>query len=435
MARTNRELPLGMNARNFLYILPYNKPKAKQNADNKLSTKRALLQQKLNTPGLLASFSNIKHVREFDWTQLPKSFVIKPAHGYGGGGIILVKKWNGEAGVNEDNQQITKHDLESHIFDIIMGMFSLSSLADKAFIEERIIPMKFFKKIPILGTPDIRMIVFSGVPVMAMMRIPTSESEGTANLTRGAVGVGIDISTGITTHGWQSGKSIRLFPNTRVKLRGIKVPMWEEILEQAVQAAEASKLGFAGIDIILDKHKGPLVIEINARPGLSIQSVCQASLWERLKRVTNITPRPDIKRGIEIGKNLFTENFSQKVSKNKDSNIIGIYEPVTIFNPENGKEQQVEAKIDTGAYRTSINQELAAKLHVSTTPRKIHVRSATGTAERETADVVLSIKNRKIPSLISVTNRGHLRSEVIIGRKDLHGFLIDPRQNKRKKDQ
>jgi alpha-L-glutamate ligase-like protein len=228
MARTNRELPLGMNARNFLYILPYNKPKAKQNADNKLSTKRALLQQKLNTPGLLASFSNIKHVREFDWTQLPKSFVIKPAHGYGGGGIILVKKWNGEAGVNEDNQQITKHDLESHIFDIIMGMFSLSSLADKAFIEERIIPMKFFKKIPILGTPDIRMIVFSGVPVMAMMRIPTSESEGTANLTRGAVGVGIDISTGITTHGWQSGKSIRLFPNTRVKLRGIKVEVFSK---------------------------------------------------------------------------------------------------------------------------------------------------------------------------------------------------------------
>lgn len=435
MARINRELPLGMNARNFLYILPYNKPRAKQNADNKLRTKRTLLNKKINTPGLLASFSSIKHVRGFDWTQLPKSFVVKPAHGYGGGGIILVKKWDGESGVNEDGESITRNDLESHIFDIIMGMFSLSSLADKAFIEERIIPMKFFKKIPILGTPDIRVIVFQGVPVMAMMRIPTKESEGTANLTRSAVGVGIDISTGITTHGWQNGRTIRLYPKTRVKLRGIKVPMWEEILGQAVQAAESSKLGFAGIDIILDKNKGPLVIEINARPGLSIQSVCQASLLERLKRVTNITPKPDIKRGIQIGKNLFTENFSQKVSKDKDSNIIGIYEPITIFNPENGKEVQIEAKIDTGAYRTSINQILAKKLDLDTTPRKIHVRSATGTAERETADVVLSLKNRKISTLISVTDRGHLRSEVIIGRKDLHGFLIDPRQNKRKKDQ
>ncbi|MFW0871036.1 MAG: sugar-transfer associated ATP-grasp domain-containing protein [Patescibacteria group bacterium] len=426
--------PLGMNARNFLYILPYNKSHAKQNADDKLKTKRLLLQKGLNTPALLASFNSVKNVRDFDWYQLPKSFVVKPARGYGGGGIILVKKWDGISGITEDGEHISVQDLESHIFDIIMGMFSLSSLADKAFIEERIVPMKFFKKIPIYGTPDIRVIVFSGVPVMAMMRIPTIISEGKANLTQGAVGLGIDISTGITTSGWQRGKTIRLFPGTRIKLRGIKIPMWEEVLEQAVQSANASKLGFAGIDIILDKNKGPLVIEINARPGLSIQSVCRASLWERLKRVTNITPKPDIKRGIEIGKNLFTENFSQKVSKDKNANIIGIFEQVGIFNPQNGKDVQIEAKIDTGAYRTSIDQELANKLKLETTPRMIHVRSATGTAIRETAEVVLSIKNRKIPTLISVTDREHLRSDVIIGRKDLKGFLIDPQQNERIKD-
>jgi len=415
--------PLGMNARNFLYILPYNKAKAKARADDKLQTKKILLKKGIATPELLASFTDVKDARKFKWSSLPKSFVVKPAHGYGGGGIILVKKWNGESGVLQGGGVIDIQQLEAHIFDILMGVYSLNSISDVAFIEERIVPMKFFKKIPVTGIPDLRVVVFSGVPVMAMMRIPTSDSDGKANLTMGAVGVGIDISTGITTYGWQRGYTVRLFPGTKIKMRGIKVPMWDEILDQAVHAQRASKLGFAGIDIILDKNKGPLVIEINARPGLSIQSVNQASLLERLKRVENIKPKPTLERGIEIGKSLFTEEFSTKVKK--VSNVIGVFEKVGINNGGSKKDHMVIAKIDTGAYRTSIDISLAKKLDLVEHDRVVKVRAASGKQERNTVKIILTIKGKKIETTASLTDRKELRHQLIIGRKNIRGFLVD----------
>mgnify|MGYP001390156694 CR=1 FL=1 len=420
-------LPLGMNARNFLYILPYNKKGPKRRADNKLRTKTTLIKNNINTPELLATFTSNDSVRNFTWTDLPKSFVVKPSRGYGGSGILLVKKWDGERGFVESDREFSVDDLESHILDILSGVFSLGSLSDSAIIERKIIPMKFFKKIPILGIPDLRIIVFSGVPVMAMMRIPTLQSEGKANLTKGAVGVGIDISTGVTTTAWQKGKSIRLFPDTRIKLRGIRVPEWDEILVQAVKAQQASKLGFAGIDIVLDKNKGPMVLEVNARPGLSIQTVNRASLLERLKRVENITPKPNLERGIEIGKTLFTEDFSEKVSaRKKQSNILHVFEKVTVYSENLKKEVQLDAKIDTGAYRTSIDKSLVKDLGLDRHERVVKVRSASGEGERQTVNLNFSLKGRRIQTVASIAKREHLRYPMIIGRKDLKGFLVKP---------
>jgi glutathione synthase/RimK-type ligase-like ATP-grasp enzyme len=38
-----------------------------------------------------------------------------------------------------------------------------------------------------------------------------------------------------------------------------------------VEAADAFGLGFVGVDVVHDEHRGPLVLELNARPGLAIQ--------------------------------------------------------------------------------------------------------------------------------------------------------------------
>jgi len=418
--------PLGMNARNYLYIRPYNKKGPKRRADDKLLTKKKLLKNGISTPDLIAAYISEEQVRNIVWSDLPKSFVIKPARGYGGSGIVLIKKWDGETGQGEGGKTYTILDIESHIFDILSGAYSLGSLSDKAFLERRIIPMKFFKKIPIIGIPDIRVIVFSGVPIMAMMRIPTEASEGKANLTKGAVGVGIDISTGVSTGGWQNGRIIRLFPGTKIKLRGIKVPDWEEVLVQAVQTQVVSKLGFAGIDIILDKNKGPVVLEVNARPGLSIQMVNNASLKERLERVENITPKPNIERGIEIGKSLFTEEFSQKVSKKKEVKTIGFIEEVTIYNKKKKIEITVLAKIDTGAYRTSIDLDLADNLGLEPHDKEVIIRSASGVGKRDTMKVDFKLAGKKISTIASVIPRHHLKYPMIVGRQDLRGFLVDP---------
>ncbi|HBZ98517.1 MAG TPA: alpha-L-glutamate ligase-like protein, partial [Pseudomonas sp.] len=39
--------------------------------------------------------------------------------------------------------------------------------------------------------PDIRIIVLMGYPIMAMLRLPTRQSGGKANLHQGAIGVGV----------------------------------------------------------------------------------------------------------------------------------------------------------------------------------------------------------------------------------------------------
>ena len=419
--------PLGMNARNYLYIRPYNFKGPKRRADDKLITKKKLLKNNIRTPDLVHAFTHEEEVRNFDWTSLPKSFVIKPARGYGGGGIMLVKKWDGYTGVNENGVEYNRQDIESHIFDVLSGAYSLRSFPDRAFIERRIIPLKFFKKIPILGIPDIRVIVFSGVPVMAMMRIPTEESEGKANLTKGAVGVGIDISTGVTTSAWQKGSMIRLFPGTRIKLRGIKVPEWDDILFQAVKTQVVSKLGFAGIDIIIDKKHGPMVLEVNARPGLSIQLANNASLKERLERVENITPKPDVERGIEIGKSLFTEEFSNKVTKSKkEPRVIGVHEVVSVTSKKHSEPIEVKAKIDTGAFRTSIDGALATELGLEPHDQKVVVRSASGTGERETMKISFTLNGKKIDTIATIADRDHMTYPMIVGRQDLEGFLVDP---------
>ena len=57
-----------------------------------------------------------------------------------------------------------------------------------------------FEPIAVGGTPDVRIILYRCVPVMAMVRLPTRESRGRANLHQGAVAAGIHLGSG-RTHG------------------------------------------------------------------------------------------------------------------------------------------------------------------------------------------------------------------------------------------
>src|SRR6185503_8203700 len=90
---------LGMNARNYLYIRRYNSRSAKYVADDKLETKKLLLSNDIKTSRLFASFYSRDDILNFDWSTLPSAgFAIKPARGYGGGGILAFKKWYGDHG-------------------------------------------------------------------------------------------------------------------------------------------------------------------------------------------------------------------------------------------------------------------------------------------------------------------------------------------------
>lgn len=412
---------LGMNARNYLYIRKYNRRSQKLIADDKLLTKQRLLEHDVATNSILAHFKKLQDVRIFDWSVLPKEFVIKPAHGYGGRGITVVRRWNGTSGCNDKGIKLTVSDLERIIFSGLDGEHSLNNLPDTVFIEDIITSHSFFKKYVNSGVPDVRVIVCNKVPVMAMMRLPTVYSDGKANLHLGALGVGIDIRTGITTFGIIGNKLVDYIPKTKIKVRGIKIPDWDTVLDVAVRAQESARLGFAGIDIVIDQNLGPLVLEINARPGLSIQVANQASLRTRLERIADVKV-PTAKRGVELAKQLFAEDSLDNVEATDST--LSVIEKITIYGSK--KKRTVRAKVDTGAYRTSIDSDLVEDLGLDPHKTFVKVRSGSGQQKRRTVKVKFKMKGKEINTIATYTPRDHLRFPVIIGRKDMGGFLVDP---------
>ncbi len=416
---------LGINARNLLYIGRYNRMRARKFADEKLLTKRVLVKNNVATPKLYASFYKFKDLDDFDWDSLPQDFVVKPNAGYGGEGILLVRKFKNGKGETTDQNNIDSAGLKRHIQDILDGNYSLNQVPDAAFIEERIRRSKTFKKYTWRGAPDIRVIVFNKVPVMAMLRLPTEESNGTANLHGGAIGVGIDIATGVTVHAIRYDQPIKYVPDTKIKLNGIKVPHWEEILRLSVEAQVASKLGFAGVDIILDENKGPVVIEINARPGLSIQNANRAPLLRRLKRVEDLEVT-STERGVALAKTIFSSSVSEKIKPNRT--ILDAVEVVKVVS-STGKRLEIKARIDTGAKSSSIDRHLAQNLGIyhSTLITKIKgVRSAHGRSKREYVSLKFSVAGKLITSNASVADRSHLKYPLLIGRRDIQGFVVKP---------
>lgn len=450
---------LGMNARNLEYVRPLNLRRSREIADNKLFSKRLLRKNNLPVPGLIAKIRTHEELDAFDWATLPGSFALKPNRGFGGEGIIVVygrKKNGSDSWVKANGSVITVDDLRSHIRNILDGSFSLTNTPDIAFFEERLTLLKLFKPYAYKGIPDIRVIVFNRVPVMAMLRLPTKASDGKANLQQGAIGVGIDMATGTTTTA-VLGKShiIDYVPKTRLALSGIRIPYWKEILRIAIESQQISGLGFLGADIAIDRERGPVILELNARPGLSIQVANLSGLKSRLNRVKGLKVKTT-ERGILLGKNLFGGEIEESVEELSGKKVIGSIEKVKFIGKE-GKEIEVEAKIDTGADSTSIDLDLARQLgfgstvdeyllvaqewetlselsrkerwkmfeHIPDVMSTIPVKSSSGTTYRVAIRIEMEIDTLRVPAKVTLIDRSHLEYPAIIGRKNLQKFLID----------
>ena len=417
---------LGLNARNRLF-LSSNKKEGRKIADSKLQTKRFLRRAGLPTPKILATFRTPSQINNFAWETLPDNFVLKPSKGFGGQGVLIIKKkakWAGEWYLM-DGSLIKIQDLKFHAQEILSGLFSLHSGGDVAFIEERIKIQKIFAKYVWHGAPDIRVIVFNKVPVAAMLRLPTRASKGRSNLHQGAIGVGVDLATGITTHGILNGHFIKFIPETKRKINGLKLPQWDKILTLSVRAQEAvPMLGYFGVDIVLDKERGPMILELNARPGLEIQNANLSPLKKRLERVEGLEV-DDSERGVRIAKALFASRFADRVAVREGIKTISIWETVKLLI---GKSKiEVKAKIDTGAWKTSIDRDLAEKLGILKSSNvlwtKIY-RSSFGEEKRQVVNLTFFLAGRRIETIASIANRKNLRTPLIIGRRDLDGFLI-----------
>ncbi len=423
---------LGLNARAQLFSYPYNTVKGKRIAAAKLKTKRILSQAGILVPRTYAVFKKAKEILEFDWDSLPSSFALKPNKGLGGEGIVVVKKRSKEAKawITTSRKKVTVEDLKLHALDILEGAYSVGNVPDQAFIEEFVGRHKAFKKYAYRGFPDIRIIVFNKVPVMAMMRLPTKESQGRANLHQGAIGVGIDIATGISVKAIWHNQLIKYKPETKRKLHGLKIPLWTKILRIAVDAGEVIGLSYYGADIVLHPEKGPMVLEVNSQPGLSIQLANMAGLKKRLEKVEDLKIR-DPEHGVKVAKALFASSFADRVKAEEGIRTVNVFENVKIRRKD-GKKIEIPAKIDTGAWRSSIDKTLAKDLGLLEKENilwKRRVYSAIGREQREVINIIFWLAGRKIKTAAGVADRSRLRMPLIIGRRDLNGFLVNPEKN------
>jgi len=280
---------LGLNERNADFIMRLNPRRFYPRVDDKALTKELALKAGMAVPDLYGIIEHQGQVRQFaEMVRDLESFVIKPAQGSGGDGILVV---TGRSERKRDSFRlssgvlISEDELKYHISNIVGGQYSLSGNRDKALIEYCVHFDPVFSDVSYQGVPDIRVVVYRGYPAMAMVRLPTRASDGKANLHQGAVGAGVDMSSGVTLNGVLNDEIVEEHPDTGALVAGLQIPEWEFILETSAKGLEVTGLGYLGVDMVIDRDRGPLILEMNARPGLNIQIANGAGIASRINLI------------------------------------------------------------------------------------------------------------------------------------------------------
>ena len=236
---------LGMNERNHAYIMRYNNRKDYPDVDDKLRTKKLAVEHGVSTAEYVGAidcqfqvknfFNIVKDVPDFD---------IKPGHGSGGRGILVITRHDGKTFYKPNGTSCDFNFIYEHISNILSGLYSLGGNPDYALFERCIDFSDVYSRFSYQGVPDVRLIVFKGYPVMSMIRLATKLSDGRANLHQGAIGVGISIRTGLPLFATQNNKRIEVHPDTNANLSELRIPFWEEHLRLAALCATMTPLGY-----------------------------------------------------------------------------------------------------------------------------------------------------------------------------------------------
>jgi len=286
---------LGIGQRNADFVLKYNPRRFYPRVDDKLITKQLAIEAGLPVPQLYAVVREEHEVDELhEKLKAHEQFVMKPAHGSGGDGILVIVGRRGDKYRRSNGHLMSRGEFDHHLSNALSGLFSLGGHPDHLLVEQCVQFDPIFDQVSYKGVPDIRIIVFLGYPVMAMIRLPTRLSDGKANLHQGAIGVGIDIPTGLTRRGVWGTEIIREHPDTEHSIVGLEIPHWPHLMEMAARCYELSGLGYVGVDFVLDRRDGPMILELNARPGLSIQIANGNGLAHRLAKVEALQQRGEL---------------------------------------------------------------------------------------------------------------------------------------------
>ncbi len=304
---------VGINARNGRYLLPNNPRKFYRSVDDKVLTKKLATEMDIPVPDLYGTIDSPGGLSKLGSLLKDKeAFVIKPARGSGGKGVLVVQGRSGDSFLKASGNSLTLEEIRFHVSNILGGLFSLGGQRDVAMVEQFVSCADEVMAMSYRGAPDVRVVMLHGYPVMAMLRVATKESDGRANLHQGAIGIGIDLATGVSHHAVCDGEPIEVHPDLETPLLGHSIPHWETVLKLAGLCYEMTHLGYLGADIMIGKDLGPMIIEVNARPGLAIQLANGEGLEKRFQiveeeasrmlRTASLEERIDFSRGQLIQK-------------------------------------------------------------------------------------------------------------------------------------
>ena len=414
---------LGMNARDQLFC-SLNSLDAKRFGFSKIRAKEFLRKHGIGIASLYAVLTSPEEIRTFDWKSIYSGFVIKPSNGSAGKGVLVIKEYNKrqKAWQDVEGKYYTEDDLRFHASNILDGQYSTWGSFPNVIIEERVPIHPDLEQYVQYGTPDVRVIVFNKIPVMAMTRLPTKESGGRANLDQGAIGLGIDMGTGKTTYGVSGKKKVfRFFPGVQQSTAGIQIPFWMDVLKTAVRAANATGLTYMGADIFVHPEKGPIIAEVNAYPGLSIQVANQAGLRKRLERIEDIEAR-NVNHAVKIGQSLFAETYP--LESEGDVTVIGPKEEVEIYG-EHKRTKRGIALINTAREWSAIAYGTAKELGLADMNQVLWTEYAEGSGKEVVVQVKYKLHGHVKTTAMVVSKRLNEGKYILhLGRRDLSGFLV-----------
>lgn len=107
--------------------------------------------------------------------------------------------------------------------------------------------------------------------------------------------------------------------------------------------------------------------------------------------------------------------------------VVGFIEPVTIHTKK--KKIHVDARIDTGATKSSIDLKLAEKIGVGPVVAERVVKNTHGKATRKVVELEITLAEKTMKTKFTIADRSHMKFPVLIGRSALRrGFIIDPKK-------